>query len=296
MFLFYFSFLSYFSKKKKWGSGSNEIARGVEGNIPIPILKEEEKEQKEQKFVSPIHKVASSGFESKNNGLSHLLGDFGNICRMFLLRKGGLWISANVDFKLLKEKRCTFTKNLDVFTEKILGKGCQICLFDMQSKWGKNRKLIVINTHLAYTSTEIQIAQCTEIKETLNLFLKENKEIEYKNCGVLFAGDFNMYFEGKAYLQLNSLFGGHLRDLYKENNPENEVATLDCDNFYAYISRKARIDYIYSLDAFKNGDEEEEEIQFMRLEATECKVEKQNKGEEFGDHYPVVATIQPVLN
>lgn len=266
--------------QEMWGSCANEISDCIEGKVSIS------KEEGKTKFFEPKHKVVSIIFDPK----SKWFGDFGSILKVFAFRSGGLFTSYNAQFECLNEKRHKFVKVLDSFTEKVLGKGCQISLFDVSSKWGEGKKLALINTHLAYALREVQTTQCAEIRETFSQFLEENKKVDWSNCGVIWCGDLNIPSEDEESLfDIFQLFGGNVRDLYKEMNKE-DIASLDESNHYAYISGKARIDYILAIDSLKNDGKE---VSFMKLKPLSCKVVRQQYKSEFSDHYPVTATIVP---
>ncbi len=248
--------------------------------------------------------------------------DYWNLSRTFLRQNGGLYFASGPDLPIIWYKHHTFENK---FGETLTNKSLGITLLNMDKKW-KGKYLLVLNVHYhspnPFGDTEARHYQRVETLEVLRSLQTHLFPIgfEWKNCGVIFAGDFNISQKQSSgentteYTKLINMFGPEnkpMRNLREEMGGAGypELNTFSLLN--SYIPEKiwdecSTIDYIFALDHLPIGggyyigydyysDDAygETYVETMRLKATKVEVLQQSPHQECSDHYPLTATIIP---
>jgi len=157
----------------------------------------------------------------------------------------------------------------------------------------KKKTLLVFNTHLDPHGPENQKKQLQEIYNFIGVTLDTILAIPHFNpasCGVLLCGDFNIVAHSTLYQEvLETIFHNCFRDIYAEyckNFLVEEDMTYEDANTLA-AGGDYRLDFILGMDKYICVEQMEKNLVFMKLWACEAKVDKQEKGNEMSDHWPV---------
>lgn len=230
-----------------------------------------------------------------------------NTAKTYLAKTGGLMVATAKSLPLVWYHHHVFKHNLK---EESIHKSLGIALLNMSSKWGKGKYLLVCNVHyhspgpFDHTSDrKQQRAETLEIFTSLDILESFPEDFKWSNCGVIFAGDFNTsQFQYKSamlsseYLELLEAFTDvPMRNLREEHSANAFKHTSTFSDTNSYVAQRVYnetsvIDYIFAMDEFPTISGPKTTL---RLDAENTYMIKQPHGEEYSDHYPLVATIFP---
>jgi hypothetical protein len=208
-----------------------------------------------------------------------------------------------------------------------MNKSTTFQLLDVSTKWGQDKKLLLINTHLHSPNPFGHTSERKAQREEISLVIKsmtsggtlynENpvlKSIDWQNTGVLLVGDLNTAFETQTqtnnnnntivyeatpeYLETLQYFNA--RDLYLDNlnpGPKHKL-TYNANNSLVAkftVHDEARMDYVLAVDSIpcnSNGNGLER-IPVMKLKALRCDIISPEHGNEHSDHYAYSFDVVP---
>jgi len=196
-----------------------------------------------------------------------------------------------------------------------MNKSVTFQLLDVSSKWGQDKKLLLINTHLhspsPFDHTPERKAQREEIVQILqsmtnggSLFNSEPilQSIDWNNTGVLLVGDLNTAYETKKQVEtteyVETLETFDARDLYIDNpNPGPKHTATYCANNSLVakftVHDEARMDYVLAIDSISKFDSHGR-IPIMKLKALKCDIVAPEYGNEHSDHYAYSFEVVPL--
>jgi len=213
---------------------------------------------------------------------------------------GGLWFAQHLSLPIVHEARIRYGTSC---TKS--GKGAQLTVVDVSSRWSSITRLAIFNTHLdprnVNHSQEIQIAELSNFIQHQVEVLLSVRPYDSSQLAVVILGDFNISPKQELYKSLRTL-GGYIhegRDLHLEYITKlnlKEQAT------YGDARHGRRIDYIFTIDSInknikdqiiKNEEERSEFIKLGKLKCLRCEVLHDLPGLRISDHFPTSVVFIP---
>jgi hypothetical protein len=207
--------------------------------------------------------------------LGEVVSEVVNTLYLHWMQAGGLYDFSTDEIECDYRKKHTFT----VSRSRSL-KGVEATLWKIP-QWGPERWLLVFNTHLdpwAETNRDLQVQQLVSVFEDT---LQDLPTWNWSQTGVVVVGDFNIKADSEEYRRLVSkydwkdYFQGVLQQTYALENSQVAIPA-DC----------GRIDYIFGIQRFGK-------YTFLPLACLSRSIDKQSRGQELSDHYPLRIELMP---
>jgi hypothetical protein len=203
------------------------------------------------------------------------VSEVANTLYLHWMKTGGLYDFASDRIECYYRKKNTFT----VSRSRSL-KGIEATLWKIP-QWGPERWLLVLNTHLdpwVETNRELQVQQIESFfEDTLQDLPTQN----WSQTGVLVVGDFNIKAASEEYRRLVSKYD------WKDYFQGVSQQTYASENSYVACPEDCgRIDYIFGIQRYGK-------YAFLPLECLSRSIDKQSRGEELSDHYPLRVELIP---
>mmetsp|Transcript_1024 Transcript_1024/g.2987 ORF Transcript_1024/g.2987 Transcript_1024/m.2987 type:complete len:339 (-) Transcript_1024:483-1499(-) len=287
-----------------WGSGLSNLVAGMEAPSHS-ASSQHVKDDDGHRWQVPAHRSVLLPIAGAISEIVHTM-------RFRWLQTGGLY-----DLHDRHTSACLYRdKHTFTVSRSRSKKGVEATLWKFAA-WGGDRQLLVLNTHLDPWHVLNRRRQVQEIKMFLDdtLGRLEHRGYDMAQTGVLVVGDFNVKAGSNEY---DDLFAGDEGDNRKwvdlfasdqrkssgvENEPnENGMARLvgaesakhgTDDHTYcirnslvSYPKDCGRIDYAFTLERF-------ERHRLLALDCVHAEIERQQRGEELSDHYPLIFQLIP---
>jgi hypothetical protein len=204
-----------------------------------------------------------------------VVSEFVNTLYLHWIKTGGLYDFATDGIECYYRKKHTFT----VSRSRSL-KGVEATLWKIP-QWGQDRWLLVLNTHLdpwVASNRDLQVQHIVSVfEDTLQDLPTQN----WPQTGVLVMGDFNIKAASEEYRQLVSKY--NWKDYFQ--GVSQQTYTME-NSYVAYPEDCGRIDYIFGIQRFGK-------YTFLPLECLSRSIDKQSRGKELSDHYPLRVELIP---
>jgi hypothetical protein len=206
------------------------------------------------------------------------LEEMANTLYLHYHQTGGLYDLAEEGIECQYRHKHTFT-----VSRSKSKKGVEATLWKIP-QWD-DRHLLVFNTHLDPWHPINRQQQVKEIfefmDETLGSLVQRRQD--WSQTAVLVVGDFNIKASSSEYDEMHQrewhdFFLDEIQDTYAHENL-----------LVSYTEDCGRIDYVFGV--YKLG-----KYTFLPLECLSRTIQKQPKGEEFSDHYPLVMQLIPKVD
>jgi len=221
-----------------------------------------------------------------------------NPAKFWWTSTGGLWFAHHLSLPIVHEARIRYGTSA---TKS--GKGAQLTVVDLSSRWSSIKRLAIFNTHLdphnINHSQEMQIAELTNFMQHQVELVLSIRPRDPSQLAIIVLGDFNISPTQKTMYNSLRTLGGWInegRDLHLEYTQR-----LKLPEQATYGDKSGRrIDYIFAIDSVnrslgKEGTstDERQVINFGRLQCSKCEVLQDLPGLRISDHFPTSVMLSP---